>query len=268
MGRGAPDPGEVPRSLAAGGARVIRPGQYTRSSATGAARDGKSGSLRSASRKRPSAACSAVVRTGLNGVASSAREAPDATTCRSPWWSRRATAQPSSVPMLSRARPARRSGFSLAANNFETRRPRSSSSQYATVSGNDGGTGSVTSAIEVTLGRSRFFVRMSFALRGAPCGDDAHSTVNTDRGNDREQPAGRRESDRYRPLLRRRVRAVRPVPGERMDQHSVGLLEAHPMLCQILARLFRIPRRPIHPRDHSHRPFAQTYRDNRQVSRG
>jgi hypothetical protein len=42
------------------------------------------------------------------------------------------------------------------------------------------------------------------------------------------------------------------VPGERMDQHSVGLLEAHPMLCQILARLFRIPRRPIHPRDHSH----------------
>jgi len=175
-------------TLAGGGANVTQPGQYTRSSVTTLAR--RKPIERRASSNRRSAAASTAVRTGMNGVAMVSRSVPEATTWRVPAVSRRATVQPSNDPTLSRARPASLSGLSLEAYSFEMRFPRSSSSQYATVFEKMGPDTPGAAVASLTWVRSFVFVGMSFALRGAPCGDDAHITVRIGRGDDQEQVSG------------------------------------------------------------------------------
>ena len=50
------------------------------------------------------------------------------------------------------------------------------SAQNATVSGNTGASARLDAGSSRAKVRSEVFVDMSFALRGAPCGDDAHLT--------------------------------------------------------------------------------------------
>src|SRR5664280_3869665 len=69
--------------------------------------------------------------------------------------------------------------------------PRSSSSQYATLTREAGPRAAGAAVPSRRSVRSDVFVDMSFALRGAPCVDEAHRTLGVS-GDDNEQqaPAG------------------------------------------------------------------------------
>ena len=108
-----------------------------------------------------------------------------------------------STPRRISARAASR-GASLVAESSPIRRPSSRSSQYR-----------VAPAMETMEGRSSFswkarmrssperagFVRMSFALRGAPCGDDADDTLRSLCGHHRDQTGAVAEADGQEALL-------------------------------------------------------------------
>ncbi len=221
--------------------------QYTRSSDSTRARAGEPGIRRRASLKRRTRAASPSVRSGMNAAASLSRSFPDATRCRLPLVSRRATAHPESSPMFSSTRPASFIGFSLLAKSLDTRFPRSSSSQYETVSGYDGGsTVPAPGGSIADLARSVVLVRISFALCGAPCGDDAHRTVTGNGRYNKQEHAVPRPAHEIAPIFDCRVDHVRPLTCERVINGVPRLLERNTVLGKVEPRLVRIPRRSPH----------------------
>ena len=80
---------------------------------------------------------------------------------------------------------------------------------------------------------SACFVRMSFALRGAPCGDDAHPTLPVDGDDDEESTARSADADRDDAILSHRVLVVRPEARERIEDDGARFLERHPMFGEV-----------------------------------
>ena len=91
----------------------------------------------------------------------------------------------------------------------------------------------------ISRSSSSMFVVMTFALRGAPCGDEPRRVAAHGRYHD-EQPPLSGPSDRLRP----RVGRVRPVdvnPRERVVDHGSRLFEGHPVLPPVDRRLDGVP---------------------------
>ena len=92
---------------------------------------------------------------------------------------------------------------------------------------------------------SSTFVFTAFALRGAPCGDDARLWAAFRRYHE-QQPAKRRGSDDPGALLVLGVRLIRKPSREVPVQDRLGLLERHSVPDPIFTRLLRIPGVPRH----------------------
>lgn len=235
---------------------MTRMAQYTRSSVSTFGR--RKPIVRRARLKRSNDEDSAGDRRGMKRRARTSSSELVATTWRTPSESRRAIVQPSSEPAFSRARPASLSGFSLAANSLETRRPASSSSQYATVSGKAGPRRAGRDSTGMGV-RSEVFECMSFALRGASCGDDAHLTLGVRGDHNEEEPAPPRCTNNDPAVLIRGVTRVGPRPRELIESGLAGLLETDPVLDEVLPGLLRVPGRLLHGSDDTHAPCTGTY---------
>lgn len=84
------------------------------------------------------------------------------------------------------------------------------------------------------------FVRMSFALRGAPCGDDSgHRARNGDYHD--QQAANARPTDDPHPILKARVFSVVRPRRDRTVRYRLGLREVDVMLTEVRLRLVQVP---------------------------
>ena len=166
---------------------------------------------------------------------------------------------------ISRTRAASPRAFSLDTNSFDTRFPTSSSSQYAVAPGIAGAGGRVARVAEVARGRLQIFVRMSFALRGASCGDDAHLTLSIgDHHDDQLTPvAGFADDDP--PRLIRRVIGVRIRPRQRVQDGLPRLIKADAVFGPVFAILAQVPRWLLHSADRSQGRFTRTYLDKPEI---
>jgi hypothetical protein len=84
------------------------------------------------------------------------------------------------------------------------------------------------------------FVRMSFALRGAPCGDDSRHRAALRRYHQKQSTA-RGISDHREALVLENVSDVAPGPSVFIELDRVRFVERHSVLGQIDARLLGIP---------------------------
>lgn len=218
-------------------------------------------------RRRSMAACSSAVRTGLNSSAMARSSEPVATTRRSPLDVRATStsalgSRPFSIPRAAMVRAA-----SGVARSHQTGYPSSSSSQYATAStpiaarSNGSGRWSRRSAEDLGL------VLMSFALRGAPCGNYPHPTLFVLRHNDDQQTASRGQPDEHCSLLANGMRLVRPSADERVLEDGRRLVEADSSQRAIAPIFLRIPGRLGHGGTIASEASPAVIA-NREVSRG
>jgi hypothetical protein len=84
------------------------------------------------------------------------------------------------------------------------------------------------------------FVRMSFALRGAPCGDDPGSPTLRRDYHDKQSALGRPPHDPHA-RFPMRVGNVFLPRGEAVRNHGLGFIERHPVISEVGLRLFMIP---------------------------
>ena len=166
-----------------------------------------------------------------------------------------------STPRRISARAASR-GASLVGDCLPIRRPSSRSSQYR-----------VAPAMETMEGRSSFswkarmrssseragFVRMSFALRGAPCGDDADDTFDRLCGHHRKESAASTVANRQDALLYIRMVDVETRDPAGIPQGGRGLLEADTVLRAIDRRLPLIPVKLLHAAEGSEGRLSGDY---------
>ena len=84
------------------------------------------------------------------------------------------------------------------------------------------------------------FVRMSFALRGAPCGDDSRPRTAFRRYHN-EQESLLRSSDKDETSVARYMTPVWPSPMQRIVFDGAGLIEGDPVLEEVFHRLVHVP---------------------------
>ena len=88
-------------------------------------------------------------------------------------------------------------------------------------------------------------VRIAFALRGAPCGDDSRPGA-VGRDYHDEQTTGCRPADDLHSLLQVRMFDVRLVRRQRTEYSFVGLLEADSVRSNVVSCLGLVPVAPRH----------------------
>ena len=84
------------------------------------------------------------------------------------------------------------------------------------------------------------FVRMLFALRGAPCGDDSPAGGRNGHYHDEQSP-GRRPSSDSQPVFRSRVFDVRLFDSKRVHDGFIGFFEGHSVAPKVPFGLGRVP---------------------------
>jgi hypothetical protein len=84
------------------------------------------------------------------------------------------------------------------------------------------------------------FVRMSFALRGAPCGDDSPTWARGGHYHDEQSPNCRPSGD-SQPVFRSRMSDVRLLHGKRGRNGVPRFLEGHTVSAEVRFRLPRVP---------------------------
>ena len=104
------------------------------------------------------------------------------------------------------------------------------------------------------------FVGISFALRGAPCGDHAHCTPSNRPRHD-QHPRSIREADRSPALLVARVLDIFDGHLAPVVENAGGFLEPDVALAKIGERLRRIP--VEHAPETTDRPSSASYHDHR-----
>jgi len=115
--------------------------------------------------------------------------------------------------------------------------------------------------------RSATFVFTSFALRGAPCGDDSRLWATFRRYHEQEGPKHGGPDDPGA-LLLVRMRIIGTPPSEVRIGDSLRFFERHPVQRQIGTRLSPIPRVPRHRRTVATLPYlGLTWRSPRRYSR-
>jgi hypothetical protein len=90
------------------------------------------------------------------------------------------------------------------------------------------------------------FVRMSFALRGAPCGDDSRPWAASGHYHGEQPCLARPAGDAL--AWFGRVTCIHLPLGECVSDHRLGFLEPNAVFCQVDTRLLQIPVAPRHRR--------------------
>ena len=111
------------------------------------------------------------------------------------------------------------------------------------------------------------FIRMSFALRGAPCGDDAWLGPVVG-GYHGQEPTPKVATDRDEPDLVDRVVLIEPLHGEGVSECDHRLVEVEAVLSDILGLLHSVPVVLDHTPDTTDRPSPASYPDNGEMSDG
>ena len=109
------------------------------------------------------------------------------------------------------------------------------------------------------LPTSALFVCISFALRGAPCGDDSRAWPAFGGYHD-EESTKIGPADRSKPLLEARVLQIGDRPRKRVVHGCLCLIERHAMLPFVLAGLVRVPIEVDHAPDTTDLPSPASYR--------
>ncbi len=175
-----------------------------------------------------------------------------------------------STPLRISARAASR-GASLVGDSSPIGWPSSPSSQYAvasSISTIDGWSSKSLKARRRSSSERAGFVRMSFALRGAPCGDDANSTLSCFGGHHRDEPALRTVANDKDALLGLGVVEIDPRNTVWVLQRGPRLQEAHAVLGAVDALLPLVPSVSYHAVDRSGRRLSSDQFDKSGVSRG
>ncbi len=117
------------------------------------------------------------------------------------------------------------------------------------------------------LSTSALFVRISFALRGAPCGDDSRAGLAV-RGYHDEDAIKIGPTDGSPPVLHARVLEIGDRPRQRVVHGRLCLIERHAMLPFVLDGLVRVPIETDHAPETTDRPSPASYPDNGEMSDG
>jgi hypothetical protein len=197
-------------------------------------------------RRRSMAACSSAERTGLNRLAIARSWEPVATTRRCPLDVRATSTSALASTPFSKPRAAMVRAASGVGRSHQTGYPWSSSSQYATASSpivaRSYGSRRPRRGSAEDLG----FVFMSFALRGAPCGNYPHPTPFVLRHHDDQQTASHRHTDVHGSRLSKRMGLVWPTTDERVVKNGSRFIEANAPEPTISPVFLRIPSQPGH----------------------
>ena len=117
------------------------------------------------------------------------------------------------------------------------------------------------------LSTSALFVRISFALRGAPCGDDSRPWLAV-RGYHDEDAVKIGPTDGSPPVLHDRVFEIGDRPRQRVVHGRLCLIERHAMLPFVLDGLVGVPIETDHTPDTTDRPSPASHPDNGEMSDG
>jgi len=110
------------------------------------------------------------------------------------------------------------------------------------------------------LSTSALFVRISFALRGAPCGDDSRAWPALGGYHD-EESTKIGPTDGSPPVLHARVFEIGDRPRQRGVNGRLCLIERHAMLPFVLDGLVRVPIETDHTPDTTDRPSPASYQE-------